>query len=243
MNSNNSKLFNLRFKNVYPLHLEKDLEAALKKSYQSLVSVGQEPKWKMLVLIFAQPKNQIAEESIIPQLSFFHYDTQNVIDLFCVGYYDLSREKELPTKEIIKVGDDDWGYSVLHFIKMKNFFQQETEWRYSGGAEMIITNFMLHEDRIIIEYNTAITIALEEAIKCGAIVSTESFIIDMINFIRGYEGNDPTFDFSKYKFGELFKKTFWSYLISFLPEWLRATPKQANTFLAVDIRKRKKLTN
>lgn len=228
----------MNFKQAHPIHLVGELETYLKAAFVSKPNETDKLNWRLFVVLFVRPANQLGKREIIPNLDYLHYTAGDHLDFFCVGYYKLNQNaaKE-PNQEIIKVGDGSWGYSNLHFNKLKQFFESESKWEYSGRSDMIIANYSFHNGKLLIDYSGAIALNLEDSLECRAINSIEEFITEFPKFVSTYTGKDPAFAFFKNRMHNIARKTLWQYIKSLLPKWFSDTPQQLNTFMLVDLRK------
>lgn len=224
------KLKNVFFRESKAIHLVQNFKEFLKERYPEETTEGKR-KAKLFVLLFARPGNSLSKNEIIPNLDYLHFHSKNDIDFYCVGYHkidDVNEEK----KVVVKVGKEDWGYNNLDFNKLRQYFEKETNWTYSGRTDMIISSYVFLEEELCINYGHSISFSLENALACNAIQSVEEFLTDLSN--NANKGITSVFIDQYLSVG---KNTLWNFVINLLPKHIRNLPEQLNTFMLQDLRK------
>ena len=231
---NLEKLEKARFGGALPLFGEGDLENYLKQRAKVELSENNTQHWKMFAIVFARPAVALAKEYVIPNLEFLHDLSSDHIDFYFVGYQLADQTQG---GEIVSVGQGNWVYKNFDFVRLTKHFEASINWKYSGRTDIILANYTLLNGEIVIDYSGAIAMKLENAIECKAINSIEEFMKKLADYSATYSGSNPALDFTKSSYIEVARKTFGAYLLHLLPEWLRKTPQQLDTFLLVDLRK------
>ena len=230
MKTKKNKLDDVSFKQVRAVHLLEEFNNYLLDAYHLSKKENPELEWKLFALLFTRPGNRLSKQEIIPNLDYLHYHSEDHVDFYCVGYHQLKESNS--KKEIVKVGDGSWGYSNLDFNKMKQYFENETKWKYSGRTDLIIANYAVNAGQsIFINYGKAITINLEKAIECRAISSVEEFFTSISNFAKNKRSKDPTTTFMKNEVINIGKNTLWDFIVQSLPKSISKVPEQLSIFM------------
>ena len=226
----------VRFGGVHPIYRIDDFYESLKKSYNLTHGNENQGLSKMLAILFIRPENELAKSVVLPNLSFFNSYSGTDIDFFCPGYKIGLEDSEIRQLEgVPKIDNMAWGYSDKIFVDFIVAFQKMTRWKYSGQSDLLLSNYTVLSDKVIINYNGVINFNLENAIACGAIDSVEKFLTKVTNFAKDEFKNDPTLKFWTSINFELGKKSLLQIVLSFIPENFRNEPQKYSMFIHEDL--------
>ncbi len=226
----------IKFKAARAIQLVEELEHQLKKAYKQTFQQSESEQWKLFALLFARPGNILTKEQIIPNLDYLHFHSGNNIDFYCIGYHKIN-EVDQSKKIVVEVDNGSWGYSNLDFNKLRQYFETETRWTYSGRTDLILANYLMKSEEIFVDYSNSLAFNIEKAIACKAIASVEEFFTALSNYPAHSKGEIPTIKVFKKQYIGIGKKVLWNYILSFLPESIINLPEQLNTFMMLDLRK------
>jgi hypothetical protein len=158
------------------------------------------PPVRLVGLLFARPQSRLAVDEIIPHLDYFHHRSANHVDFFCGGYggYWEGRD-EFPDQQVVGRGQHtNWLFSATKFNSFREEIEDRTNWRYSGGVDLILTNAVYdpNEEKARLDFSSAIAMNLDRAKSDGAIQSVEKFMEQICQYAEHQSGSDPTWWFS-----------------------------------------------
>lgn len=131
-----------------------------------------------ICLVLARPTSDLLKLRILPDLDYLHARSGNDLDLFVVGYADLT--STVPVEEL-------HNHFRLHtFMSALGSLQSVLRWRYGGEAEAIIaTARMNRRGKVEVCSRTIITVQLERAIRERAIASIPAFWETLVASSKG----------------------------------------------------------
>jgi len=94
------------------------------------------PKKHLVGILFAPPKDPIADTQIIPFLSRYHYSSGENVHFFCAGYFPINKVQKGPV--VCNIDGTDWGFSEESFALFQEEISELTSWHYKGGAELLL---------------------------------------------------------------------------------------------------------
>lgn len=186
------------------------------RSMRSKFRVAPEQLVRMTCIVFARGDSDLAKKELIPLTQLWHERSADFLDVFLIGFsFDASSD-----------------FDSKLFASAQTWMEKHTKWRRGGGADIIIFNTVLEKgkQRASIQWESAICINSEAALKSEAFLSLEAFFETMIGFARQYQGQDPTWGFSDSLGGKKIKSGLWHLVLSFMPEALRKDAESAKHF-------------
>lgn len=177
----------------FQFRLKDDLLRQVRKSGQPENEVV-----RMVGLVFARPESGLGKTEIIPHLSYFHQRSADFITFYFIGYADSRRTSG--SKKVAEFAGREWTFDDWHFDDTRRVVEARSKWRYSGSADLILTNARLQptlgnalgELTADLDWASAICADLEELKRCGAILSVERFFEDIFRYAESQDGRDPT---------------------------------------------------
>lgn len=153
---------------------------------------------RMVGLLFARPDLDIVKSEILPSLNYFHFRAGWHIDFFFVGYNYKEMKKDSSNNRKIKVGDKEWNYNDISFNNFREYLESTTEWKYSGGVDLILLNTKYEEEslEINLDFSTAISMQLDRALIENAIPSISTFFEEIFQYAENYQNSNPVYNFS-----------------------------------------------
>jgi hypothetical protein len=222
----------------YPLHNIPDLEESMKKS----ILKAQDPtSLKLVVILFASPRDPFSIANIIPKINYVNHRSSDTVDFFYSGMIPELNKEDYMSEELVKmpkVGNEQWYFSDFAFTSMLSYFEKSINWKYSGGADLIIFNYMLYENKVHFIWDNALILDLEKAIEKKAIRSASSIIESIITFSGGDARTNPVESFAAKQMGGMLKGQLLRIAASFLPKELAESLISFNVFIPLDVKKR-----
>lgn len=120
----------------------------------------EERKVKLIGIIFCRPQLPLAQEDIIPNISYYHVRSGRYIDFFFAGFTkwpinDYSYEINGPSGR-------KWCFDERSFNKIRSDLEKYSNWEYSGGNDLVlITCRHSKENKIYLDLDTGICIQME----------------------------------------------------------------------------------
>ena len=197
-------------------------------------------KVRMVGLVFARPSSPLAAAEIIPNLDYFHHRSGDNIDFFCAGYggYWEGRSDEFPDQKVVGPGQyTNWLFSAQRFNSFRSEIESMSRWRYSGGADLILTDarYNLDKKESELDFSTAIVINLDKAKAEKAIVNVEQFFEDVFRYAETQSGDDPTWGFSDRMGKRVAGSALKSLVLAILPKSIEEDARKAFHFYVSDI--------
>jgi len=193
---------------------------------------GHRPSVRMIGVLFARPESNLAAKEVVPNLGYFHVRSGKHVDFFCAGYGpDDPRE---PVNRI-NVSDMGWKFYPAKFNDLRQELEPpRTNWRYSGGTDLILTNARLEPNtlRAFFDFETTVKCYLDEMIRIGAIPSVEEFFERIFRYAESASGDDPTWGFSDAEGLNAGKQSLINLLLSLLPKNLGKELRRVAVFAA-----------
>lgn len=153
---------------------------------------------KMVGLLFARPQSQLARDEIVPNLAYFHHRAGKHIHFFCAGYGGYWPRDQVPDAEnVVTIDGVKWQYSDRLFNQFRAELEDASRWRYSGGADLVLTNAVWEAERksSYLDFRSALAMNLEQAIADGAISDPSRWFERIFEFAETNTADDPTWGF------------------------------------------------
>lgn len=195
---------------------------------------------QMVGFLFARPDLPLARDEIVPSLNYFHHRSGEKIDFFCVGYGWFSPPNVAPDQREVHVSGRNemgWGFSARRFDEFRRDIEKETNWRYGGGTELLLTNaFLPHgSQRVELEWNSVIRCDLDRMKTDGAIIGVNQLFEEVFRYADTASDADPTWAFSDAQGIRMARSGLKRLFLSFLPKSLGEEVRQATHFAIVDV--------
>jgi hypothetical protein len=192
-------------------------------------------------LLFAQPQAALAKAEVIPHIDYWHHRSDQYTDFFCGGYGSYWGD-DVPDKvQVTEILHNPWYFSPRLFAEFVEEIQSMTTWKYSGGADVIVTNarYDSMKREASLDFSTAIVINLDKA-KQDQAIQTVSHLFELIfEFAKNLNESieDPAWVFSDQLGMHVVRSSLKELLLSFLPKSLRPEARKAFYYAAGDIGK------
>jgi hypothetical protein len=141
---------------------------------------------RLVAILFMRQGQEITDKSIVPSLKYFDLRSGQDLHFILPGwsFHEPGRGRESVDKE--------WVYSDEQFIRACDVIASETNWKYSGGTDLLLlTTRRDSKSHVVINFSGAINIALHVMKDRMLIESPEVLIERIIQFARSYKGVDP----------------------------------------------------
>lgn len=214
--------------------VERSLTYAYKHRYKPLGPA----KTMMVGMLFARPSSLLFKSDILPILSDFHFRSADHIDFFFAGYAYASRD--LPGYEPVPgPAGEPWFYHPRNFDTFRRDVEKKTTWKYSGGADLLLTNVSYDATKEVaaLDFGSTIVCQLEIMKRQGAIESVEMFFESIFSFAESCTGDDPAWGFSDQQGGRALGSALQEVVLSFLPKSIRRQVTRAKHFGIIDLAK------
>ncbi|MFL6197912.1 MAG: hypothetical protein ACJ76J_01940 [Thermoanaerobaculia bacterium] len=139
------------------------------------------------------------------------------------------------------VGGRKWYFSNAALVDFLEQLEPYTSWRYSGGCELLVTNARYAPDRsqASLDLSSAMVVDLELAEQDKAFRDVTGLCEAIFEFAKSMNEaqNDPVWEFSDKQGLRIVKGSLKSFLLAYLPKWLKPEAKKAFHFVTADIAK------
>lgn len=185
---------------------------------------------RMVGMLFMRPKTAFASTEIVPSLRYYHQRSGQNINFYCAGFSPGWDVSELPEEEFLNY------YSDYEFDSFRRDIESRCQWRYSGGADLFLTNALFNDyGGVELDFSSAIAADLIKMKADGAILSVDSFFETIFKYAESQDGKDPTWGFSDQAGKAVAGSALRSLLISLLPKGLQEDAKKAFHFAVADV--------
>jgi hypothetical protein len=170
---------------------------------------------RLLALFFTQPDAPTFRDQVKPKLDYWHFRSGHRLDFMCVGY---SAAKDRFDAEL--------------FARSVQWMQARSAWQYGGESDLVLLNAVAPKNAKLLHLETdqVVSVALEHAVKEGAIRSVPYFMERVFTFAESYTGDDPAWGFSDHEGKRLAASGLKALLLSCLPKSLRKDARAAFHF-------------
>lgn len=153
---------------------------------------------KLIGILFAHPKSNLAKSEIIDHLNHFHIRSGEAVDFFCAGYGAYWPENHFADQTpITKIEGVNWLFSDIAFSNMIDELEAETNWQYSGETELLLVSAeKITSGDIKLNYSDSIVCNLEAMAKDNAFSSVRSFFSNIFRYANNYSDSNPTWSMS-----------------------------------------------
>jgi hypothetical protein len=162
---------------------------------------GSGKRVRMVGLLFARPDSPLAREEIIPSLQHYHLRSEHHIDFFCIGYGAwLPRDEGHQIEDVVNgPGRIPWQFDYTAFNQFVSRIEQETDWSYSDGVDLLLVNgsYDPHSDTAELDFSRAISLELDELKNTKALLTVERFFGRIFRFAQSSNGLDPLWGYHR----------------------------------------------
>jgi hypothetical protein len=187
-------------------------------------------KTKVVCILFCQPSHKLAKDEILPNLAYYHYRSGEYTNLYFSGYTQNKGDNKSDYIHVGSLEGKEWYFSPKHFNIMRKDLENNTNWKYSGEVELILTNSVtienndkdniIYENRVkvLFDFSLCILCNLDEMIRIKAIPSIPSFLEKLFQYSENENEKPSPWKFSD-RFGlDFSKNAFQRFLLSILPK-------------------------
>lgn len=176
----------------------------LANKYQEIRPV--EHIWCMIGILFTRPGNSIHKQ-LSEELEYYHHRSSRDFDLFVAGYETKPWE----------IDSDKTGFSPELFNNIITELESVSEWKYSGGSELMLTNVRsLSRNTVSLDFSSSILINLDDLIENKGFQDIGYFFEHLFRWSRHTKRN-RAWDFSDHYIKERFPKEMLRTLMHWLP--------------------------
>jgi hypothetical protein len=194
---------------------------------------------RMVAILFARPDLEVAKKYILPNLNYFNIRAGSNIDFFCIGYRKNSSKvsKIYDRLNVVTIDNKNWNFSSKIFNDFRTDFEMRTKWSYSGGVDLILLNteFDNNEQKVVLDFSSAISMQLDSALNDKAIDSVEAFFEKICKFAEEYDVQDPVWKFSDSIGVSKGKQELIDRILSLIPNKFGDSIKKVSYFRVKDI--------
>lgn len=176
-------------------------------------------------LLFAQP-DSFTKDEILSGIDYFHNRSGKTIDFFCIGYQPDFFEPKFPV--VATVGGNNWAFNSKIFNDLRKQTEEQTKWKYSGSAELVLFNsyFDTKTESVKLNFSDALSIDLKKA-KDSKLNSSVGEVFEKIFAIsESISTDNPTQEMSLKLIGDTGKKSFINILFNLLPTAIQDDTKK-----------------
>lgn len=131
-------------------------------------------------IVFAPEFHKLGYEGIINRREYLHARSKEHIHFYCAGYGAYWNTEYAPDMAPLHISQEiPWCFSQRFFANFVDEMEQETNWRYSGGAELIVLNPDL-------DFSDCIIFNLDKMIQDNVIVHTDEIFELLIQHAKKY---------------------------------------------------------
>lgn len=92
-------------------------------------------------IVLAPKFHKLGYEEIIGRCEYLDERSKEYIHFYCAGYGAYRNNEYAPDMEPLSISKETpWYFSQRLFARFVDDMEQETTWRYGGGAELIVLN-------------------------------------------------------------------------------------------------------
>jgi len=124
--------------------------------------------WRLGVVVFTRPEDQICKDIITPSLNYLHDLTGEKVHFYFVGYSNKNegKYKKSVVSDLFNDGDN-WYFSPHHFVKVQEKFEKLTNnsWNYTGSSDLLVVPYRIRKNVFYIDPSKALDIKLSKIAK------------------------------------------------------------------------------
>ncbi len=218
-----------------------DLDSKSKKSIllsdsnERIEKRYQDSDVKLIGYLFCRPTSQKVKNEIISNLNYFHFRSEDSIDIYMMGFYPDKK-----VKEGFKIAGDLWAYSDEMFNESRKNMEDLTNWRYSGGIDLLLTHVVCDSEKNTYgpDFSRSIVCHIDDLVEIKAFSSIEAFFEKLFRHAEYASSENPIWELSD-QFGmSTIQSGLRRFLLSLLPKNLLGELDIIAKFAVTDIVKR-----
>ena len=156
-----------------------ELEEIARRSHPNLDAHA-----RLTGFLFMRAGLDLADKMIVPSLNYFDLLSAQYMNFIVAGWSKLQAGRGTQFAA-------QWIYSDEDFIRACTLIEERTNWRYSGGTDLLLcTTLPDRGQSTAIDFNAVISISLDK-LRDGKIDSPEIILKRVIDFAKSYRGSDP----------------------------------------------------
>ncbi|WP_218395576.1 hypothetical protein [Alteromonas lipotrueae] len=190
---------------------------------------------KLIGYLFCRPTSQKAKNEIISNLNYFHFRSEDSIDIYMMGFYPDKR-----AKEGFKIASALWAYSDEMFNESRGNMEALTNWRYSGGIDLLLTQVVYDSEKNTYgpDFSMSIVCHIDDLVEIKAFSSIEAFFEKLFRHAEYASSDNPIWELSD-QFGMCtIQSGLRRFILSLLPKNLLGELDIITKFAITDIVKR-----
>lgn len=197
---------------------------------------------RLIALLFCRPDHPLMKSDIIPSLPYFHFRSGGNTAFYFGGFEYDEDEWAGDLKETKELSLDESTYTMIRgpegqtwcFIpRLFNLFRREvqnaTNWRYSGGCDMILANSRIDKESdsfpCTIDFRSSMVLRLDRLSEIPSMPAVSVLFETIFRYAEDQDPVNPVWGFSNAAGITELKQGLWSTILSLLPEGIR---KSAN---------------
>lgn len=187
---------------------------------------------KLIGILFAHPKSNLAKSEIIGHLNHFHIRSGEAVDFFCAGYGAYWPENHFADQTpVTQIEGINWLFSDEAFCNMIDDLEAETNWQYSGETELLLVSAEKQTSGdIVLNYSDSIVCNLEAMAKDNAFTSVRSFFAGIFSYAKSHSDSNPTWAMSDKSGLAIGKSAIKDAILSLLPSTLKGSYLKAEHY-------------
>jgi len=131
---------------------------------------------EIVVFLFARP----AEEQILKEFEYIHYNSARYCSIYAIGYTDdLSKATDQTYRKVDAMMQQSWYFSTKAFTEFKEKLQTRIRWNYSGETEILVLQNNPGKKNVL-NFRNYVSINVNKGIREGYIDSFQSFMEALI---------------------------------------------------------------
>lgn len=157
-------------------------------SLESITNELQCRRTPIIGLVFAPPFTKIGIENLLSRLNYLDERSGKHIHFFLAGYGAYNFAPDAKSVDAVYFVDGDliinWQFSERSFAHFVDELEERTKWKYSGEADVILTDGWL-------SFEESIVFDLESMVRDGAIDKPSGLFEAIIRYAkeRGYDAS------------------------------------------------------
>jgi hypothetical protein len=185
--------------------------------------------WKLVGLLFVKGGDELAEKSLKPFFGYFNNRSRTNTDFYWAGWDEIVSDTPNSSGQYLSFNDN-------HFDTIRRDVESNTNWRYSGGADLILFPAKkLDTGEVVMDLGAAMNINLRE-LK-AAKIEPDVLFETIFRFSDNSERDDSMFELFFDNTRRSLSKSFWLFLKSFVSSEASQEIDRINAMVVVDIRK------
>jgi hypothetical protein len=159
---------------------------------------------RLIGIIFCRPNLPPMKDAIIPSLQYFHFRSGGNTAFYFGGFesddewtYGME-ERDLPA-----VGENTfaalpgpdgrrWYFIPRQFNLFRAEVERETQWKYSGGCDMILLNSRYDSPHCHLDFSTSVLLRLDLLNDIPSMPSVNHLFEKIFQYAEAQDPNDPT---------------------------------------------------